>query len=92
MPQIKPQKIKIKFENEIQEPLNMLFKDAANIYFNRLKADNKLEILIHQKTDYKNHLKEYFGDATAKEVGSRAFDYLYVKYLDYISNEYKNVN
>ena len=39
---IKPQKIKIKFENKIQEPLDMLFKDAANIYFNRLKTDNKI--------------------------------------------------
>ena len=59
---IKPQKIIIKFENKIQEPLDMLFKDAANIYFNRLKTDNKLERLMHQKTDYKNHLKEYFGN------------------------------
>lgn len=68
---IKPQKIKIKFENEIQEPLNMLFKDAANIYFNRLKADNKLEILMHQKTDYKNHLKEYFGNLQIREITNK---------------------
>lgn len=68
---IKPQKIKIKFENEIQEPLDMLFKDAANIYFNRLKADNKLERLMHQKTDYKNHLKEYFGDLQIREITNK---------------------
>lgn len=68
---IKPQKIKIKFENEIQEPLDMLFKDAANIYFNRLKVDNKLEILMHQKTDYKNHLKVYFGDLQIREITNK---------------------
>ena len=68
---IKPQKIKIKFENEIQEPLDMLFKDAANIYFNRLKADNKLERLMHQKTDYKNHLKEYFGNLQIREITNK---------------------
>ena len=49
----KPQKIKIKIENKIQEPLEMLFKDAAKIYFNRLKTENKLERIMHQKTDYK---------------------------------------
>ena len=68
---IKPQKIKIKFENKIQEPLDMLFKDAANIYFNRLKTDNKLERLMHQKTDYKNHLKEYFGNLQKREITNK---------------------
>lgn len=68
---IKPQKIKIKFENKIQEPLDTLFKDAANIYFNRLKTDNKLERLMHQKTDYKNHLKEYFGDLQIREITNK---------------------
>lgn len=68
---IKPQKIKIKIENKIQEPLDMLFKDAANIYFNRLKTDNKLERLMHQKTDYKNHLKEYFGDLQIREITNK---------------------
>lgn len=68
---IKPQKIKIKFENKIQEPLDMLFKDAANIYFNRLKNDNKLERLMHQKTDYKNHLKEYFGNLQIREITNK---------------------
>ena len=68
---IKPQKIKIKFENKIQEPLDILFKDAANIYFNRLKTDNKLERLMHQKTDYKNHLKEYFGNLQIREITNK---------------------
>lgn len=68
---IKPQKIKIKFENKIQEPLDMLFKDAANIYFNRLKTDNKLERLMHQKIDYKNHLKEYFGNLQIREITNK---------------------
>lgn len=68
---IKPQKIKIKFENKIQEPLEMLFKDAAKIYFNRLKTENKLERIMHQKTDYKNHLKEYFGDLQIREITNK---------------------
>ena len=68
---IKPQKIKIKIENKIQEPLEMLFKDAAKIYFNRLKTENKFERLMHQKTDYKNHLKEYFGDLQIREITNK---------------------
>lgn len=68
---IKPQKIKIKIENKIQEPLEMLFKDAAKIYFNRLKTENKLERIMHQKTDYKNHLKEYFGDLQIREIANK---------------------
>lgn len=68
---IKPQKIKIKIENKIQEPLEMLFKDAAKIYFNRLKTENKLERIMHQKTDYKNHLKEYFGDLKIREITNK---------------------
>lgn len=68
---IKPQKIKIKIENKIQEPLEMLFKDAAKIYFNRLKTENKFERLMHQKTDYKNHLKEYFGDLRIREITNK---------------------
>lgn len=68
---IKPQKIKIKIENKIQEPLEMLFKDAAKIYFNRLKTENKLERIMHQKTDYKNHLKEYFGDLQIREITNK---------------------
>lgn len=68
---IKPQKIKIKIENKIQEPLEMLFKDAAKIYFNRLKIENKLERIMHQKKDYKNHLKEYFGDLQIREITNK---------------------
>lgn len=68
---IKPQKIKIKIENKIQEPLEMLFKDTAKIYFNRLKTENKLERIMHQKTDYKNHLKEYFGDLQIREITNK---------------------
>lgn len=68
---IKPQKIKIKVENKIQEPLEMLFKDAAKIYFNRLKTENKFERLMHQKTDYKKHLKEYFGDLQIREITNK---------------------
>lgn len=68
---IKPQKRKIKIENKIQEPLEMLFKDAAKIYFNRLKTENKFERLMHQKTDYKNHLKEYFGDLQIREITNK---------------------
>lgn len=68
---IKPQNIKIKIENKIQEPLEMLFKDAAKIYFNRLKTENKFERLMHQKTDYKNHLKEYFGDLRIREITNK---------------------
>lgn len=68
---IKPQKIKIMIENKIQEPLEMLFKDAAKIYFNRLKKENKFERLMHQKTDYKNHLKEYFGDLRIREITNK---------------------
>ncbi len=64
-------KIEARFVTEIQEPLDMLFKDAANIYFNRLKADNKLEKLIHQKTDYKNHLEKYFGDLQIREITNK---------------------
>ena len=68
---IKSQKIKIKIENKIQEPLEILFKDAAKIYFNRLKAENKFERLMHQKPDYKNHLKEYFGDLQIREITNK---------------------
>ena len=66
-----PLKEKAETKKEIQEPLDMLFKDAANIYFNRLKADNKLERLMHQKTDYKNHLKEYFGNLQIREITNK---------------------
>lgn len=68
---ITPLKEKSKTKKEINEPLDMLFKDAANIYFNRLKTEKHLERLMHQKTDYKNHLKEYFGDLQIREITNK---------------------
>jgi len=68
---INPPKEKIKIKNIIQEPLDMLFKNAAKIYFYRLKSENHFEHLMHQKTDYKNHLKEYFGDLRIKEITNK---------------------
>lgn len=68
---ITPPKEKLETKKEIKEPLDMLFKDAAKIYFNRLKTENKLERIMHQKTDYKNHLKEYFGDLQIKEITNK---------------------
>lgn len=68
---ITPPKEKLETKKEIKEPLDMLFKDAAKIYFNRLKTENKLERIMHQKTDYKNHLKEYFGDLQIREITNK---------------------
>ncbi len=68
---ITPLKEKAETKKEIKEPLDMLFKDAARIYFNRLKTENKFERLMHQKTDYKNHLKEYFGDLQIREITNK---------------------
>lgn len=68
---ITPPKEKVETKKEIKEPLDMLFKDAAQIYFNRLKTENKLERIMHQKTDYKNHLKEYFGDLRIREITNK---------------------
>ena len=30
--------------------------------------ENQLERLMHEKTDYNNHLKEYFNDLTIREI------------------------
>lgn len=68
---ITPPKEKSETKKEIKEPLDMLFKDAARIYFNRLKTENKLERIMHQKTDYKNHLKEYFGNLQIREITNK---------------------
>lgn len=68
---ITPLKEKSETKKEIKEPLDMLFKDAAKIYFNRLKTENKFERLMHQKTDYKNHLKEYFGDLQIRKITNK---------------------
>jgi len=40
---ITPFKEKSETKKEINEPLDLLFKDAANIYFNRLKTENILK-------------------------------------------------
>lgn len=68
---IVPPKEKSETKKEIKEPLDMLFKDAAKIYFNRLKTENKFEKIMHQKTDYKNHLKGYFGDLRIREITNK---------------------
>ncbi len=68
---ITPPKEKVEIKKEVNEPLDMYFKDAAKIYFNRLKTENKLERIMHQKTDYKNHLKEYFGDMRIREIKNK---------------------
>lgn len=64
---VKPLKAKIS-NDENDEPLDMEFKNAARIYLNRLKIENKQERLLHEKTDYKNHLKEYFDNLTIREI------------------------
>ncbi len=64
------------------------FIKQNNSYF----IADKISIQFEEDAEKIEALKEYFGDTTAKEVGRRAFDYLYVRYLDYIANEYKNVN
>lgn len=68
---IAPLKEKIVTKKEIKEPLDMFFKDAAKIYFNRLKAENKFEKVMHQKTDYKNHLKECFGNLRIRGITNK---------------------
>ncbi len=68
---ITPPKEKVEIKKEANEPLDMYFKDAARIYFNRLKAENKLERIMHQKTDYKNHLKEYFGNMRISDIKNK---------------------
>ena len=55
-------------KQEKQELSDMLFKDAAKIYLERLKRDKKLEKLMQIKTNYKNHLKDFFGDLKIKEI------------------------
>lgn len=59
---------------------------------NRYFVTDKISIQFEEDANKIDALKEYFGDTTAKDVGRRAFDYLYVVYLDYIRDQYKNVN
>ena len=59
-----------------KEPLNMLFKQAAKFYLNRLKSEKQLERLLHDKTDYNNHLKEHFDNFTIREITNQViFEY-----------------
>lgn len=55
----------------IDEPLDMTFQKAAKVYLNRLKAENQLEKLMHDKTNYNNHLKEYFDELTIREITAK---------------------
>ena len=55
-------------KQEKQELSDMLFKDVVKIYLERLKRDKKLEKLMQIKTNYKNHLKDFFGDLKIKEI------------------------
>ena len=68
---INPHKVK-NIELKDTEPLDMQFKKAARVYLNRLKAENQLEKLMHEKTDYNNHLKEYFDDLTIRAITPKA--------------------
>ena len=63
---------KPKFEPiKVKEPLDMKFEKAAYIYLKYLKMENKLERLMHDKTNYKNHLKEYFGNLQIREITNK---------------------
>lgn len=63
---------KIKTEtNKIKEPLDMTFEKAAYVYLKHLKMENKLERLMHDKTNYKNHLKPYFDNLTIREITTK---------------------
>ena len=50
---------------------NMLFENAADIYFRNLKSSNQLEKLMQQKTCYNNHLHEIFGNMKIKDIDSK---------------------
>ena len=64
-PKVKNEVIKIK------EPLDMKFEKAAYIYLKHLKMENKLERLMHDKTNYKNHLKPYFDNLSIREITTK---------------------
>lgn len=76
---INPPKVKT-FSMKVDEPLNMEFKKAANIYFTRLRLGNKLERVMHEKTDYKNHLQAHFDNLTIREITSQTVS----KYKQYM--------
>lgn len=56
---------------KVKEPLDMKFEKAAYIYLKHLKMENKLERLMHDKTNYKNHLKPYFDNLTIREITTK---------------------
>ena len=64
-PKVKNETIKVK------EPLDMKFEKAAYIYLKHLKMENKLERLMHDKTNYTNHLKPYFDNLTIREITTK---------------------
>ena len=76
---INPLKVKI-YSMKAEEPLNMEFKKAANIYLTRLRLENKLERFMHEKTDYKNHLQAHFDNLTIREITTRTVS----KYKQYM--------
>ena len=61
---------------------NMLFENAADIYFRRLKSLNQLEKLMQQKTCYNNHLQEVFGKLRIKDIDSRVISQYKQKEFD----------
>jgi len=64
-PKVKNEVVKVK------EPLDMKFEKAAYIYLKHLKMENKLERLLHDKTNYKNHLKPYFDNLSIREITTK---------------------
>lgn len=56
---------------KVKEPLDIKFEKAAYIYLKHLKMENKLERLMHDKTNYKNHLKPYFDNLTIREITTK---------------------
>lgn len=56
---------------QVKEPLDMKFEKAAYIYLKHLKMENKLEKLMHDKTNYKNHLKPYFDNLLIREITTK---------------------
>ena len=56
---------------KVKEPLDMKFEKAAYIYFRHLKMENKFERLMHDKTNYNNHLKPYFDNLTIREITTK---------------------
>lgn len=56
---------------QVKEPLDMKFEKAAYIYLKHLKMENKLEKLMHDKTNYKNHLKPHFDNLSIREITTK---------------------